>query len=232
VQSNQHNVVMEVLRRLEKAGVLEGIVLVGSWCLYFYRAYFSEKDTFSILRTRDIDFLVPIPPQRLKEVDLPELLDDLGFVQQVKAGGYIQLVHPEVMLEFLVAERGRGSEKPYPLPQLGLNAQALRFMDIADKFSIRLEYEGIILRVPHPAAFALHKLVIVPRRKNKAKAERDSRSAIEILNLLFRADDTAMMVELLGHFPSSWKKTIYQVLSRSESDLVDQLRRLDPSGKG
>ncbi len=228
MQSNQHKVVMEVLRRLEKAGVLEGIVLVGSWCLYFYRAYFSEKDAFSILRTRDIDFLVPTPPRRLKTTDIPELLDDLGFVQQVKAGGYIQLVHPEVMLEFLVAERGRGSDKPYPLPQLGLNAQSLRFMDIADEFSIRLEYEGIVLRVPHPAAFALHKLIIVPRRKNKAKALRDTQSAVEILNLLFHTGDTAMMVELLCRFPASWKKTIYQVLSGSESDLVDQLRQLDP----
>ncbi len=121
MQSNQHKVVMEVLRRLEKAGVLEGIVLVGSWCLYFYRAYFSEKDAFSILRTRDIDFLVPTPPRRLKTTDIPELLDDLGFVQQVKAGGYIQLVHPEVMLEFLVAERGRGSDKPYPFWSEGLH---------------------------------------------------------------------------------------------------------------
>ncbi|MCK5676297.1 MAG: hypothetical protein KAH99_04710 [Verrucomicrobia bacterium] len=227
MQSNQHKVVMEVLRRLEKAGVLEGIVLVGSWCLYFYRSYFSEKDAFSILRTRDIDFLVPTPPRRLKTADIPELLDDLGFVQQVKAGGYIQLMHPEVMLEFLVAERGRGSDKPYPLPQLGLNAQSLRFMDIADEFSIRLEYEGIMLRVPHPAAFALHKLIIVPRRKNKAKALRDTQSAVEILNLLFHTDDTAMMAELLRGFPPSWKKTIYQVLSDSESELVDQLRQLD-----
>lgn len=190
MQSNQHKVVMEVLHRLDGAEVLEDLVLVGSWCLLFYQDYFEKDSFFSTLRTRDIDFLVPTPPRGLKSVDIPALLADLGFVQQVKSGGYIQLMHPEVMLEFLVAERGRGYDKPYPLPQLGLNAQALRFMDIANESAIPLEYGGLSLRVPHPAAFALHKLIIVPRRKVKAKASRDIVTAVEILDLLVRTEDT------------------------------------------
>ena len=132
------------------------------------------------------------------------------------------------MLEFLVAERGRGYDKPYPLPQLGINAQPLRFMDIASESAIALAYEGIALRVPHPAAFALHKLIIAPRRKKKAKAQRDIDSAVELLNLLFKTDDTAMIVELLDKFPKTWKKTIYGVLADSKHDgLAKKLFDLD-----
>ena len=219
---------MEVLNRLDTAGVLEQLVLVGSWCLLFYRDYFENDAFYSTLRTRDIDFLVPTPPRGLKSVDIPALLDDLGFIQQVKSGGYIQLMHPEVMLEFLVAERGRGYDRPYPLPQLGLNAQASRIMDIANESAIPLEYEGITLRVPHPAAFALHKLIIVPRRKVKAKASRDIATAVEILNLLIGTHDVKPVERLLRMFPKTWKKTIYRVLEQSRhGDLAESLRKLD-----
>lgn len=228
MESNQHKVVMEVLRRLEKAGVLEQLVLVGSWCLYFYRSYFAVGSFYSILRTRDIDFLVPTPVRNLNPVDIVELLDDLGFIPELKAGGYIQLMHPEVMLEFLVAERGRGSDKPYPLSHLGINAQALRFMDIANDSAIRLEFEGISLRVPHPAAFALHKLIIVPRRKDESKAVRDVGSAVEILTLLIDVGDTEMIGNQLGGFPCKWKKTIYRVLEQFDHhNLAAMLRELD-----
>lgn len=228
MESNQHSVIMEVLHRLEKAGVLGQLVLVGSWCLYFYRSYFAEGSFYSMLRTRDIDFLVPTPVRNPNSVDVVALLDDLGFIPEIKAGGYIQLIHPEVMLEFLVAERGRGYDKPYPLPHLGINAQALRFMDIANDSAINLEYEGITIRVPHPAAFALHKLIIVPRRKNEAKALRDTSSAVEILTLLIHAGDTEMLHALLAGFPHTWKKTIYRVLEQSDhGNLAAALRKLD-----
>ena len=228
MESNQHSVIMEVLHRLEKAGVLGQLVLVGSWCLYFYRSYFAVGSFYSVLRTRDIDFLVPTPVRNPNSVDVVALLDDLGFIPEIKAGGYIQLMHPEVMLEFLVAERGRGYDKPYPLPHLGINAQALRFMDIANDSAINLEHEGITIRVPHPAAFALHKLIIVSRRKNEAKALRDTSSAVEILTLLIRAGDTEMLHDLLAGFPRTWKKTIYRVLEQSgHGNLATALRKLD-----
>lgn len=54
---------LEVLRRLERAGVLQELVLVGSWCTHFYNLHFSGKARFSALRTRDIDFLVRRPPK-------------------------------------------------------------------------------------------------------------------------------------------------------------------------
>jgi len=121
----QYDLCLEVLRRLNKAGVLNRLIIIGSWCIYFYKSYFSDVDYSSSIRTRDIDFVVPIPVKFRKKTDIPELLKDLGFIVDFHAKGYIRLNHPELIIEFLVPERGKGRDKPYPLPELGLNAIAL-----------------------------------------------------------------------------------------------------------
>ncbi len=55
----QYDLCLEVLRRLQKAGVLREVMIIGSWCIYFYRNYFSDIEYTSSIRTRDLDFLVP-----------------------------------------------------------------------------------------------------------------------------------------------------------------------------
>jgi len=54
---------LEVLRRIQKAGIRNEIMVIGSWCIYFYRDYFSDVDYSSSIRIKDIDFLIPIPYQ-------------------------------------------------------------------------------------------------------------------------------------------------------------------------
>ncbi len=64
-----------------------------------------------------------------QEVNVPRLLKDLGFVTTFKgARGYLKLDHPDLLLEFLVPEKGKGTDKPVHLPKLGMNAVALRFL--------------------------------------------------------------------------------------------------------
>jgi hypothetical protein len=41
---NQFDLCLEVLRRLQKASVLDHIVIIGSWCIYFYRNYFIDTE--------------------------------------------------------------------------------------------------------------------------------------------------------------------------------------------
>ncbi|MFH1753239.1 MAG: hypothetical protein ABH875_03555 [Candidatus Omnitrophota bacterium] len=104
MEKKQYELCLEVLRRLNKAGVLNNFILIGSWCVYFYKDYFSEA------------------PYIRGEADMPELLKDLGFVTTFKGSeGYIKLDHPDLILELLVPERGKGMNKPYPLPKLGMN---------------------------------------------------------------------------------------------------------------
>ena len=86
MDKNQYDIFLEVLRRLDKSGVLSNIVLVGSWCLPLYRDYYSRESTLTALRTRDIDFLVSRKEKMKEKVDLPKLVEDLGFIEDRTKG--------------------------------------------------------------------------------------------------------------------------------------------------
>ncbi|MEW6008590.1 MAG: GSU2403 family nucleotidyltransferase fold protein, partial [Candidatus Omnitrophota bacterium] len=131
MEKNQYKLCLEVLRRLNGAGVLEDVILIGSWCIPFYQSYFSGTEYSSTIRTRDIDFLVPHPRSVQVNVNIPDLLKNLGFIIGYRgAKGYIKLEHPDLTVEFLSPERGKGTNKPIPIPKLGVNAVALRFLNL------------------------------------------------------------------------------------------------------
>ena len=52
---------IEILKRLQAAGILRHVILIGSWSIYFYKYYFNSKDYSTFIRTSDIDLLVPTP---------------------------------------------------------------------------------------------------------------------------------------------------------------------------
>ncbi len=194
---------LEVLRRFQTAGLLKELVLIGSWCQHFYRSYFTGMRYTPTIRTRDIDFLVPVPFRIKNKVDVEELLRDEGFVVTFSGGaGYMKLMHPELIVEFLVPEKGKGSDRPYPLPQLGMNAQPLRFLDYLLQNTIRIEAEGLKINVPHPAAFALHKLIISARRTKEEKLLKDRKEALAVLTALVRKGDEGEIKSMLDRMPS------------------------------
>lgn len=72
---------------------------------------------------------MPRPAAIKAKIKLPDLMKDLGFIKGFRGReGYMVLEHPELAIEFLVAEKHRGTDKPVSLPQLGMNAQALRWI--------------------------------------------------------------------------------------------------------
>ena len=127
--SKQYDLCLALLRRLRDADVLDQLILVGSWCLLLYRRHFEGVGSVYAVRTRDMDFLIANPIKLQRKVDVPSLLADLGFLNSLRgADGILILEHPEVMIEFLVPERGRGGATVRDIPELGINAQPLRFM--------------------------------------------------------------------------------------------------------
>jgi hypothetical protein len=126
------------------------------------------------------------------------------------------LQHPELLIEFLVPERGRGCAAVKDLPDLGMNAQPLRFLDVALQKTIRLHFDDIPVTVPHPAAFALHKLLVAGRRKSAAKRKRDIDSALDVLALIEKKGEIAELQAVMAHFPPSWKKTVLKALRETQ----------------
>jgi hypothetical protein len=226
VEKKQYDLIIEVLRRLEGVGVLKHLILVGSWCIPFYRDYFKDVKYSLTVRTRDIDLLVPRPSQIRTKVDVFELLKDLEFIIGFRgAEGYIKLEQPDLMIEFLVPEKGRGSDAPFPLPQLGINAQPLRFLDFLAENTIRVNVEEVTLALPHPVNFALQKLLIVPRRQKEEKATKDRIAAIEILKAVINKGEANLIKGVFHSTPGTWQKRIIRTLENAEAqEVLDMLR--------
>ena len=216
MEKSQHDLCMEVLHRLDKTGILKHIVLVGSWCTFFYKDFFSGKKYMTSLTTRDMDLLIPDPRNIHTKVDIAELLKDLGFIVGFTGlKGYMRLEHPELIVEFLVPEKGRGSNKPYPLPQLGLNAQALRFLKFISQDTIKCKFGSITITLPHPANFALNKLLVMSRRSKTEKKAKDKDTAIRILNALIGSGQDDTIKNAFQTMPKKWQNMIKKQLTET-----------------
>ncbi len=220
---NQYKLCREVLRRLEKAGFLRHLIIIGSWCIPFYENYFSGIDYSPSIRTRDIDFLIPKPGSFRSKVDLEELLKDLGFILGFKGEhGVMKLEHPDLVIEFLVPELGRGTDKPVALPQLGFNAQALRFLNFLMSDTIAVRIGDVTVALPHPANFALHKLIISQRRQSSEKMTKDRDAAMKVLRALIEKGEIAKIKGAFQSVPRSWRQKIIKVLELAKESSIAQ----------
>lgn len=226
MEKQQYKLCVEVLRRLDKVGVLKNLILVGSWCIPFYQDYFKTVKYSSSIRSRDIDFMVPGSIKVKVKVDLAELLKDLGFVVGFRGReGYIRLEHPDLAIEFLVPEKGRGSNKPFPLKELSINAQPLRYLSLLTQRVINTEVEGVKVFLPHPAIFAFHKLIIAQIRKNKDKEAKDKEEALRILRALIDKGELATTKKFLNCMLSKWQaKVLASLKEMGESEFLCALK--------
>ena len=224
MEKSQYDLCIEVLRRLDKSGVLKHLVLVGSWCTLFYEKYFAGIKYASVLKTRDIDFLIPKPATIKQTVDIAELLKDLGFVTGFTGWeGYMRLEHPQLIVEFLVPETGREYGKPYNLPQLGFNAQGLRYLDFLGANTMTVELQGIKLMLPHPVSFGLHKLLLYEKRRNKEKADKDIQDAARILNALIEKGETKNIKNVFDSMARKWQNKIMKSIKELDDERLSAI---------
>lgn len=213
MEKTQYELCCEVLRRLDREDVLRNVVLIGSWCLLAYRGHFQGVGYEPSIRTRDVDVLVPVPVRFSHDVDVATLLKDLDFVIAFKGdAGISQFVHRDLMLEFIVPERGRSGRGSYAIPQLGVTAQPLRFMDFLCEHTIVGLFEDVSVAVPHPANFALVKVMVSVRRTKTVKRENDQRQAAGIMRAMMDSGQAAFLREVFDEMPDSWQKTVRATL--------------------
>lgn len=74
-ENEQH--LKQTLRVLAEENVLQNVVIIGSWCLLFYKHVF---DDFSpLIMTFDIDFFVPNPKSIKEKTGLIKSLKEINF---------------------------------------------------------------------------------------------------------------------------------------------------------
>ncbi|MFC1645991.1 GSU2403 family nucleotidyltransferase fold protein [Candidatus Omnitrophota bacterium] len=226
MEKSQYELCIEVLRRFNKHKLLDDVILIGSWCIPFYKDYFSQVKYTTYIKTRDVDFLIPNPHKIRASVDIPGLLKDLGFVIGYKGSkGYIKLEHSDLIVEFLSLEKGKGTDRPVEIPKLGINAVALRFLSLLTYNNIKVKVDDFKLSLPHPANFALHKLIIFQRRLKQDKAIKDRNAAIQILKALINKKETGKIKQVFDFIPKKWQKKILENLkSIGELEIIKILR--------
>lgn len=126
----------------------------------------------------------------------------------------------ELLVEFLMP--AHGDEGIRELPALGVSAQALRHLDflIEDPIpAVSLYRAGVLIQIPRPERFAIHKLMVAERRQGGpdiVKARKDRAQAEFLIETLAEArpDELREACEVANSRGPNWRRRISASLSR------------------
>jgi hypothetical protein len=219
-----------LLLAFARAGVFRlGGTLIGTGAYGLYQGELGVRfDSDELAQTGDIDFasferLSLTLGDRVEE-EPSDILQSMKFDavpgvfdRQIwkwrQSGG-------EAMVEFLTP--AFGDEGVKPLPALGVSAQALNYLNflISEPIhALSLYRSGVLVQIPRPERFAIHKLIVASRRQggpDEAKARKDRAQAEFLIRILLedRPDDLA---EAYNHALSQgprWRDRIASSLQR------------------
>jgi len=206
-----------VLEALQREGLLNQLILIGSWCAYFYEEYFTKGSFEAGIKTLDMDFLVPKPRMLGKEAkSVKAVLEPLDFDPDFTVSGWERFVHPHLRVEFLVPRMGPTSDEPRLIKELGVIAQPLRHTSVLVENVITIRRDKLCVNVPHPIAFALHKLFVSTRRKEKGKRAKDMELAFRVLEAAERSGSVKDAAVIWKAFTEKERKAIRGVFASGD----------------
>ncbi len=188
-----------VIRRLADYGFFNaGGVLVGTHAFLAYGNMLGVR-WGETSRTQDVDFAhagkqmaIALPGN--VRVDAHAAIESLamGFLPVLTVAGnagasYATPSNPDFQLDFLTPLHRRANE-PYVHPQLKVTLQPMKFIEylLEDVQQAALfSAEGVVVvNVPHPARYALHKLIVFAERRatRRVKANKDLRQSAALLS--------------------------------------------------
>ena len=222
----------KVLNAMAKAGVFRlGGTLVGTHAFRLYSAELGVRFDDALAVTADVDIAAF---ENLKlviedEVDpaLPETFRDLnlqpaaGLDRKNRPTKWIMGGDGGTEVEFLVP-RMREESGILKLEPLGVYAQALPFLNflIAEPIAaVALYRSGVLVQIPRPERYAVHKLIVAARRhaSSALKAKKDLAQA-EILFGVLGEDRPLELLEafrLAMETGPKWREAIETALKRS-----------------
>ena len=233
----------DVLARLAPVFRIGGI-LVGSHAFAVLGNMLGVRWLDSMVRTEDVDIAhdhrIAVALARDGDpVDIPRDLGDalpkFSVLNPTEPATSFRVRGAEVEVEVLTPLVGKERNGPIHIAALGVAATPLRFLDYLIEETqpgAVLGGSGVLVNVPRPGRFALHKLIVASRRSRGAlgvtKAPKDRAQASALLRVL--------LAELPGEITIAWKElssrgkawvtAATSSLARLDEDLVSQLRSL------
>lgn len=226
----------KVLRALAQAGTFRlGGVLVGTHAFRLYDLELGVRvSSAATAITADIDVAVferlSLTIEDHAEPDLPVVLDDLGFLpvpspQKSKPVRW-RMPNSDFVLDFLAPSFGseEGSQK---LKALGLWAQGLHFLNflIRDPIpAVALYREGILVQIPNPERYAIHKLIVSGRRRGpgRAKSIKDKAQARLLIEALadLRPAELSVVYGEARNEGQKWRDALDGALAEDEKSKI------------
>ena len=198
-----------VLQMLDTMGYFRaGGILVGSHAFFSYSNMLGVSFKGQDLRTSDIDL---VPDTRIM-LALPN--NQGSFRDSVLGSGFdffeipkLNHKHPstsfssrkeDIKLDLLTPMHGKTSHKPVYIKAIDGYAEPIRFLDyLLDDVqqAAVIEGSGMLINIPHPARYAIHKLMLSARRPvaDSLKRRKDLRQS-ELLIDILKEDDPHSLV--------------------------------------
>ena len=213
-----------------RAGVFRlGGTLIGTSAYALYQGELGVRfDSEQLAQTGDIDFA---SFQRLSVALGDQVMQNPGDILQSLKFDPVPGVHDRqvwkwrqnrgaALVEFLTP--AFGDERVKPLPALGVSAQGLNYLNylIAEPVhAIALYRSGVLVQIPRPERFAIHKLIVADRRQggpDQAKARKDRGQAAFLISVLAedRPDDLRDAWEDALSRGPRWRQRIEASLAR------------------
>lgn len=194
----------QVLDTLEDAGLLRQAVVVGTAAYQCYSAPVGHRLPASAMTTQDADLATA--SLAISAVDAGERLETilkradptfrpLPGLDRTAPPSHFRAASGFVV-DLLTPQRRRSDPNPMPLPALAAGAAPLQHLDwlIEDPMEAAVLYRaGIAVRIPQPARFAVHKLILAQKRGgDTAKRAKDLVQAEALIAALKASDPFAL----------------------------------------
>ena len=233
-----------VLALLERIGVFSaGGVLVGSHAFRLYQNMLGVRWESQAMRTQDINvaddnrFAVGLTNE---PVDLERALLDsgLGFfavpaLNPKQPSTSFSLRGYELMVDILTPLPANRPPDTGPIFLASLNtaAQPMIFLEylLAERRSAVVPVQaGIVVNLPAPARYALHKLVLSQRRPAAwhTKARKDSAQASQLLEVLLEERPGDVLLAWEAAMPGKFRRQLEAGVGRLETGLRARLEAL------
>lgn len=234
-----------VMRGLSDAGVFHlGGVLVGTHAYTVLGNLLGVSWPGAALRTQDIDVAtartLEVVVDPMPTADIPAALESLemGFLpvpglDPASPSTSFKVRGQGLRVDLLTPAQGESTGEPVPINRLNASAQALSFLDYVTAKPLRgaaIDGGGILVNVPRPERFAIHKLIVSVERPAvmHAKRDKDLLQAAKVFEVLTdeRAGDIELGWEALGEHSDEYAQAAKKGLSALESKEPDIASRV------
>lgn len=220
-----------LLAAMASAGVFRlGGTIVGTHAFRLYEGELGVRfDLDTAAQTDDIDIAsfsrLSLALEDLAAPPLEEVFRDFAFTPQpsLEAGRTWRWkqTRGNTLVEFLTPSF-EADEGLRELPALGVDAQALHHLNylIAAPIRAAVTYRGgVLVQIPQPERFAIHKLIVANRRRtggDALKSEKDRRQAAFLIEVLAqdRPDELRDAYEDAMSRGPRWRERIEKSLGR------------------